>query len=118
MIEPGPETLELRGRRCRAHKYFDGQVELQYEGRCLPFTVFEEQRRVSQGAIAATKRLGAPLATIQADQCRRDEEAAPESSGSKSEEATGSNGSGKCGHPDHINPTSLICGVPDISISG
>ncbi len=75
LIEPGPETLELRGRRCRVHEYFDGRVELRYEGRCLPFTVFEEQRRVSQGDIVANKRLGAVLATIQADQRKRDEEA-------------------------------------------
>jgi hypothetical protein len=75
LIEPGPETLELRGRRCRVHEYFDGRVELRYEGRCLPFTVFEEQRRVTQGAIVANKRLGAVLATIQADQRKRDEEA-------------------------------------------
>jgi hypothetical protein len=75
LIEPRPETLELRGRRCRVHEYFDGQVELRYEGRCLPFTVFEEQRRVTQGAIVANKRLGAALVTIQADQRKRDEEA-------------------------------------------
>jgi hypothetical protein len=75
LIEPGPETLELRGRRCRVHEYFDGRIELRYEGRCLPFVAFEEQRRVAQGDIVANKRLGAVLATIQADQRRRDEEA-------------------------------------------
>ena len=75
LIEPSPETLELRGRRCRVHEYFDGRVELRYEGRRLPFTVFEEQRRVTQGAIVANKRLGAVLATIQVDQRKRDEEA-------------------------------------------
>ena len=75
LIEASPETLELRGRRCRVHEYFDGQVELRYEGRLLPFTVFEEQRRVTQGDIVANKRLGAVLAAIQADQRKRDEEA-------------------------------------------
>ena len=75
LIEPSPEMLELRGRRCRVHEYFDGRIELRSEGRCLPFSVFEEQRRVSQGDIVANKRLGAVLATIQADQRRRDEEA-------------------------------------------
>jgi hypothetical protein len=75
LIELSAETLELRGRRCRVHEYFDGRVELRYEGRRLPFTVFEEQRRVAQGAIVANKRLGAVLATIQADQRKRDEEA-------------------------------------------
>jgi hypothetical protein len=75
LIEPSPETLELRGRCCRVHEYFDGRVELRYEGRCLPFVVFEEPRRVSQGAIVAKKRLGAVLATIQTEQRKRDEEA-------------------------------------------
>lgn len=75
LIEPSPETLELRGRRCRVHESFDGHVELRYEGRPLSFTVFEEQRGVTQGDIVAHKRLGAVLATIQADQRKRDEEA-------------------------------------------
>jgi len=75
LIEPSPETLELRGRRCRVHEYFDGRVELRYDGRPLPFTVFEEQRRVTQGDIVVNKRLGAVLATIQAEQRKRDEEA-------------------------------------------
>ena len=75
LIEPGPEMLELRGRRCRVHEYFDGHVELRYGGRLVPFTVFEEQRRVTQGDLVANKRLGAVLATIQADQRKRDEEA-------------------------------------------
>jgi hypothetical protein len=74
LIEPSPETLELRGRRCRVHEYYDGRVELRYEGRLLSFTVFEEQRRVTQGDIVANKRLGAVLATIQADQRKRDAE--------------------------------------------
>ena len=75
LIEPGPDTLELRGRRCRVHEYIDGRIELRYEGRCVPFVAFEEPRRVTQGDIVANKRLGAVLATIQADQRRRDEEA-------------------------------------------
>ena len=75
LIEPSPETLELRGRRCRVHEYFDGRVALRYEGRLLPFAVFDEQHRVTQGDIVANKRLGAVLATIQADQRKRDEEA-------------------------------------------
>ena len=56
LIEPSPDTLELRGRRCRVHEYFDGHVELRYDGRPLPFTVFEEQRRVSLGDIVAIKK--------------------------------------------------------------
>jgi hypothetical protein len=74
LIEPSAETLELRGRRCRVHEYFDGRIEFRYEGRCLPFVAFEEQRRVSRGDIVANKRLGAVLAQIKADQRARDEQ--------------------------------------------
>jgi hypothetical protein len=52
-----------------------GSFRRNEEGRRLPFTVFEEQRRVTQGAIVANKRLGAVLATVQVDQRKRDEEA-------------------------------------------
>ena len=69
LIEPGPNTLELRGRRCRVHEYFDGRIELRYQGRGVPFVAFEEPRRATQGDIVANKRLGAVLATISSS-CR------------------------------------------------
>ena len=61
----------------RGDEYIAGQDAhtYRYEGGRLPFTVFEEQRRVAQGDIATNKRLGAVLATIQADECKREEEA-------------------------------------------
>jgi hypothetical protein len=75
LIEPGPETLELRGQRCCVHEYADGRLEIRHEGRNLPFRPFDEQQRVTHGDIVANKRLGAVLAKIQADQRVRDEEA-------------------------------------------
>jgi len=74
LIEPNPETLELRGQRCRVHEYADGRLDLRHQGRSLPFRAFDEQRRVSQGDIVSNKRLGAVLSQIQAEQRRRDEE--------------------------------------------
>ena len=73
LIEPGPETLELRGQRCRVHEYADGHIELRHGGKSLPFRAFEEHRRVTQGDIVSNKRLGAVLAKIQTDQRQRDE---------------------------------------------
>jgi len=74
LIDPGPQTLGLRGQQCRVHEYADGRLELRHEGRSLPFRAFDEQRRVTQGDIVSNKRLGAVLSKIQADQRKRDEE--------------------------------------------
>ena len=74
LLVPGLETLALRGRRCRVHEYSNGQIEIRYEGRRLPFRAFEEPRRVTQGDIVANKRLSAALTKIQADQRARDQE--------------------------------------------
>ena len=74
LIEPGPETFELRGQRCRIHEYADGRFELRHGGKSLPFRAFEEHRRVTQGDIVSNKRLGAALQKIQADQRKRDDE--------------------------------------------
>ena len=73
LIEPGPETLELRGQQCRVHAYADGRIELRHRGRSLPFRAFDEHRHVTQGDIVSNKRLGAVLEKIQADQRKRDE---------------------------------------------
>ena len=73
LLEPGPGTLELRGKRCDVHEFLDGRIEIRYAGEPVPFSVFNE-RRVTQGDIVANKRLGAVLAKIQADQRERDEE--------------------------------------------
>lgn len=72
LIESGPETLGLRGHRCRVHEYPDGHIELRHEGRNLPFRAFEAQRRITQGDIVSNKRLGAVLSKIHADQRGRD----------------------------------------------
>jgi len=73
LLEPGPGTLELRGRRCHVHELLDGRIEIRYQDQPVPYTVFNE-RRVTQGDIVANKRLGAVLAKIQQDQRARDEE--------------------------------------------
>jgi hypothetical protein len=74
LIVPGPETLGLRGQRCRVHEYADGRIEFRHGGRSLPYRPFDEQRRVIQGDIVSNKRLGDVLSKIQANQRKRDEE--------------------------------------------
>jgi len=53
LIKPGPETLGLRGHRCRVHEYADGRIELRHGGQRLPFRAFEDQRRVTEGDIVS-----------------------------------------------------------------
>ena len=45
--------------------YPDGQLDVQYQGRSLPFRVFNKAQRVSQGDVVVSKRIGEVLAHIQ-----------------------------------------------------
>lgn len=74
LLEPGPDTLALRGQRCRVHEFLDGRIELRHQGRPIPFQIFNEPRRVTQGDIVANKRLSTVLLKIQTDQRARDEQ--------------------------------------------
>jgi hypothetical protein len=74
LIEPSPEALRLRGKRCRVHEDADGHLEFRDGSQTFPFRAFEQERRVTQGDIVSNKRLGAVLSKIQADQRNRDEE--------------------------------------------
>jgi hypothetical protein len=73
LVEPGPETLSLAGERCRVHEHEDGRVEVRHADKPLPCSVFFDKAPcVQQGAIVASKRLGAVLSKIQHDQQERD----------------------------------------------
>jgi len=73
LVESGPETLPLAGKRCRVHEYEDGHVEARYEGKRIPCRgFFDKDRCVSQGDIVANKMLGAVLSKIRRDQQERD----------------------------------------------
>jgi hypothetical protein len=73
-LESSPETLQLRGKRCRVHTHADGRIELRYRGRGLRFRPFDENRRVTQADIVSSKKLGDVLRRIQAKQRKRDGE--------------------------------------------
>jgi hypothetical protein len=73
LIEPGPETLALGGKRVQVREWEDGRVEIQCAGRTLPFSVFDQNPHVAAGAVVEKKRLGAALAVIQAAQEGRDQ---------------------------------------------
>ena len=72
LVEPGPETLPLGGKRVIVREWEDGRVEIQCAGRTLPYSIFDKNPHLAAGAIVENKRLGAVLAVIQAAQDERD----------------------------------------------
>jgi hypothetical protein len=72
LIEPGPETAALAGKRVRVHEWADGRVEIRAGGKSLPYSLFDDNPRITQAAIVENKRLGAVLAVIQKAQVERD----------------------------------------------
>jgi hypothetical protein len=73
LVEPGPETLQLRRSRVRVYEDADGNVEIRHDGTLLPSSLFFDKKpMVRQADIVENKRLGHVLALIQADQRKRD----------------------------------------------
>ena len=72
LVKPEPETTALAGKRVLVHEWADGRVEIRAEGRSLPYSLFEQNPRISQAAIVENKRLGTVLAAIQKAQIERD----------------------------------------------
>jgi hypothetical protein len=72
LVEPGPTTSHLGGKRVRVHEWKDGRVEIHAGGTSLPYSIFEQNPCITQGAIVENKRLGAVLAVIQKAQIERD----------------------------------------------
>jgi len=72
LVEPGPDTSPLGGNRVRVYEWEDGRIEIHAEGQSLPYSIFDQNPNVTQGAVVENKRLGAALAIIQAAQSERD----------------------------------------------
>ena len=74
LVTPGPDTNALRGEPVRVHEWEDGRIEIHCNGRALPFTSFDKNPQITQGAVVENKRLDSVLAFIQAGQADRDRE--------------------------------------------
>ena len=72
LVERSKENVLLARKRVVVHEWEDGRVELHCEGRHLPYSLFDKNPVVSQGAIVENKRLGAVLTVIQSAQTERD----------------------------------------------
>ena len=62
ILEPCELTRALARQRVTVCEYPDGNVEIQYEGRVLPYSVFDKMRQVNQPAVVDNKHLDAALA--------------------------------------------------------
>ena len=73
LVEPGPETLELAGERCRVHEHEDGSIKIRHADKPLSCSIFfDKDPLVPRSAIVTHKRLGAVLSKIRHDQQERD----------------------------------------------
>lgn len=61
ILEPSEISQALALKRVMVCEYPDGRVEIQHDGRSLPYRVFDKIRRVNQAAIVDNERLGAAL---------------------------------------------------------
>ena len=74
LIEPGPKTNRLAGKRCQIFEQEDGSIDICCLGRSLPFRAFDKAPHVDQGEVVANKHLGAVLDFIKQKQELRDKE--------------------------------------------
>jgi hypothetical protein len=62
LIKPGPENDKIAGQHVTVFDYPDGGFKIRYEGRELPYSVFDRLSQIRQADIVNNKRLGATLA--------------------------------------------------------
>jgi hypothetical protein len=62
LIKPGPENDKIAGQHVTVFDYPDGRFKIRYEGRELPYSVFDRLSQIRQADIVNNKRLGATLA--------------------------------------------------------
>lgn len=72
LIEDNEQTRKLLRKRVTVCDYYDGRVEIKYEGQTLPYRKFDKIRRVDPGAIVANERLGRALEFIKEQQAKRE----------------------------------------------
>ena len=61
LIKPGPENDKIAGQHVTVFDYPDGRFKIRYEGRELPYSVFDRLSQIRQADIVNNKRLGATL---------------------------------------------------------
>jgi len=62
LIKPGSENDKIAGQHVTVFDYPDGRFKIRYEGRELPYSVFDRLSQIRQADIVNNKRLGGTLA--------------------------------------------------------
>jgi hypothetical protein len=61
LITPGPQTNAVAGQHVTVFDYPDGRFKIRFEGRELPYRVFDRLSQIRQADIVNSKRLGSVL---------------------------------------------------------
>ncbi len=68
ILEPTPLARNLARKKVEVVNYPDGRFAVQFDGKSLPYRLFDKIRTVERGAIVDNKRLSAVLAMVKARQ--------------------------------------------------
>ena len=68
MLEESDTTHGLVGKHVDTYAFPDGRFQVRWRGMPLPYTVFDQDQRVSHAAVTENKRLGAVLAQVREQQ--------------------------------------------------
>ncbi len=74
LIEDSVKTRKLIRKRVMVHDFHDGRIKIKYQGKVLPYSIFDRLQKVDQGKITDNKRLGGVLSFIKEKQDQRDEQ--------------------------------------------
>ena len=68
MVGPSEFAQAAIGQRVEVVDFPDGQREIRFKGRSMPYRTFDRLRRVTETAVLENKRLGGLLALIRQSQ--------------------------------------------------
>jgi hypothetical protein len=73
LIKPGSDTDKIAGQHVTVFDYPDVRLKIRYEGRELPYSVFDRLSQIRQADIVNNKPLGAMLSMAREAQMESDE---------------------------------------------
>lgn len=68
ILAPNDVPEAIAGEHVEIYDRADARLDIRWRGHSLPYSVFDKEQRVGQGAIVENKRLGATLAFVKARQ--------------------------------------------------
>lgn len=74
LVEDSIDNRGLARNRVTVFDHYDGSIKIKFNGRELPYRIFDKIQKVTQGEIVSNKRLGAVLTFIKEKQDKTDEQ--------------------------------------------